>query len=315
MESDHYKEWIGSVFDRSASSYGTGGSSYFTYFAEKLVQLAPPPPSELSFCRFLDLNLRGHINLRMWLRFFLGLFLLACVTLLGEERIAKRDSPIMLKTSVIIPCVAFHFCHLESLLQCYAMQTYAPDEVVIFLSDIKSLDNGTQRICALKNQAWPFSLVILEQRERRSAGVGRNIACAHSSGDLILTQDADDIPHPQRVEVVKYLFENYKIDHLIHRWIPEGENFKNYDTLMPSLHSFQNYDEINQAFDYVHNGNICFLSKITQTLRWEDDLTADHDVQFNREVYARFKSCAFLPWDLILYRPHLSAFHQYNYRK
>ncbi len=40
MEASAYKNWIRGIFDRSAETYGQGSSSYFEYFAEKLVELA-----------------------------------------------------------------------------------------------------------------------------------------------------------------------------------------------------------------------------------------------------------------------------------
>lgn len=37
---DDYKRWIGQIFDGAASRYGTGGSTYFDFFAEGLVRRA-----------------------------------------------------------------------------------------------------------------------------------------------------------------------------------------------------------------------------------------------------------------------------------
>ena len=40
-----YKNWIFGVFDRTAESYGTKHSNFFTYFAKNLVKLAALPKS------------------------------------------------------------------------------------------------------------------------------------------------------------------------------------------------------------------------------------------------------------------------------
>jgi ubiquinone/menaquinone biosynthesis C-methylase UbiE len=45
MEPKAYKNWIAGVFDRSAESYGTKHSNFFTYFAKNLVKLAALPKS------------------------------------------------------------------------------------------------------------------------------------------------------------------------------------------------------------------------------------------------------------------------------
>lgn len=43
---DNQKEWVKNVFDQAASAYGEKGCSFFTYFAEKLVEFAQVKPGE-----------------------------------------------------------------------------------------------------------------------------------------------------------------------------------------------------------------------------------------------------------------------------
>ncbi|HSW71883.1 MAG TPA: glycosyltransferase family A protein [Chlamydiales bacterium] len=212
----------------------------------------------------------------------------------------KRQEKVDLKVSVIVPCVAFHFHHLLPLLKYYANQTIPPDEVVISLSETEKLKEG--EIAFLENQFWPFKLIIIPHAKRKSAGMNRNIACREASGDILMLQDADDVPHPQRVEIVKMLFETYEIDHLIHKFCTEISAFRPVKRM--DLRKYSTYT----AIEDTHNGNIVISSKLKRYLQWEDVKKVDHDIPFNERVYKLFPNTAVLMSPLICYRQPLSAF-------
>lgn len=122
----------------------------------------------------------------------------------------KRDQPISHKVSVIVPCHSDHFPLLRTLLLQYQGQSVKPDEIVIALSNAGAVD--PHQLGFLKKCSWPFELKIIESPHQQEPAVNRNLACRASTGDLIICQDADDLPHRQRVQVIKYLFEHYEID-------------------------------------------------------------------------------------------------------
>ena len=221
-----------------------------------------------------------------------------------------KGAPTPLKTSVIVPCAGQHFEFLEPLLQSYRAQTLPPDEVVISLSSIEHLDPA--KIDALEQAPWPFALKICRSRNKQSAGLNRNIAVSNSTGELILCQDADDLPHPQRVEIAKYIFENYNVEHLIHQYVPENGAFMPYNPSTVSVYSFPKFDDIEHPIfqERLHKGNVCLLRRVTTLVKWDDvkHLGCDHDIQFDRDVYQKFKNTAVIPCDLIMYRVRLSAF-------
>ena len=228
--------------------------------------------------------------------------------LFAESPELRRD-PKPMTLSVIIPCAAFHFQHLPYLLECYAHQTCVPDEVVISLSDTRLLQS--EELERFTQREWPFRLVLLQAREIQSAGRNRNIACAPATGDILLCQDADDLPHPQRVEIVKSCFERYHISHLMHTYIMESHEFSPYvlEEISPEQYYF--YDHIPQA--PFHNGNIACLASVAQAIQWQDSLPCDQDVKFNREVYKKFHNNAVINCALIIYRWRLSAFKLYGH--
>ena len=109
-----------------------------------------------------------------------------------------------IKTSVIIPCFYGHFQHLDELMNALCNQTVLPDEIVISLSEIDKLDPIL--VENFENKQYPFPVKLIKHQERLWAGPNRNSACQHASGDIFICQDADDLPHPQRIEIIKYFF-------------------------------------------------------------------------------------------------------------
>ncbi len=245
------------------------------------------------------------MNLRL---LFLGLILLKINFLecSFSNQPLKRDIAKSLTTSVIIPCCGKHFYLLPALLECYTKQTVLPDEIVVSLSD--SIGAINDECIKLELQAWPFKLKIVKAERRQSAGENRNIACANASGDILICQDADDIPHPQRVEIAKYWFENYRVDHLIHLW-SDNENSLNliFDKTALNVERYVNYP-MPIHIPYAHNGNICIKKEVAQKIKWEHVFGYDKDVQYNQAVYKAFKDKIAIKAPLIVYRNHLSSF-------
>ncbi|HSX25589.1 MAG TPA: glycosyltransferase family A protein [Chlamydiales bacterium] len=243
------------------------------------------------------------------------LFLFFSCTISLFSQILPRWSDAPLTTSIIIPCAACHFKHLRPLLEAYQHQTLLPDEIAISLSEVDLL-NSTD-IDTLEKGPWPFALTIHRHSARRSAGANRNFACMKSKADLLICQDADDLPHPQRVEIVKYLFEHYQLDHLIHAWLPDTDEFTPYDPATIQMYHFRSVDALNNSplilqRIRIHHGNVCVLRKLIRTLHWEDCLPADRDVQFNVDAYRRTSHTAVIFSELVKYRWSLSAYRPEN---
>ncbi len=249
--------------------------------------------------------------------YFLSVLSFLAAPLFGKT-VHPREKPVPLKISVIIPCAGQHIQHLSPLLTLLGQQTCLPDEVVISLSSVETLMES--KVDEIEKGSWPFSVKLLRFRGAQSAGLNRNIAASHVSGDVMICQDADDLPHPQRIEIVKYLFEHYEIDHLIHNFVFDGTIPPLYEKESTPLYSFDDYDAISSLsifHDHIHNGNICCTVHVARALPWDDvrTLECDHDVQFNRNVYRRFKNTAVIPLELITYRPELSAYLIHRFKR
>lgn len=238
-------------------------------------------------------------------------FLFSIPFLFGLE---PRTKPIQLKTSVIIPCHKNHMPYLPELLKTLSEQTCIPDEVVISFTkhQITSLPEFSKQL--------PFHIEIV-LLDRQFPAHARNAACEKCSGDLIICQDADDIPHPQRIEIIKHLFEQYQLDFLIHRWIPSSEQFNPYEVIQSDLRTYEinNYSpnfEIcsnHQTFDHIHSGNPSFLKKVFERVKWPEKHTAE-DIHFNTQVFRFFPNKVILDANLVMYRVELSSYKN-RYRR
>lgn len=231
-----------------------------------------------------------------------------------SQKPLDADPSSNLSVSVIVPCHYVHFQLVPELLSFLAEQTSLPEEVVISVSEASKipLDSMT----AVQNKYWPFLLTILSTDEKLSAGQNRNKACSVASGDLFIYQDADDIPHPQRVELIRSLFKSNDIEHLMHFWILPHDSFDFYkpekiQDLFELTHNYEravNYYEEIPNYGHVTNGNIAILRKIYEKISWPT-LTTGEDESFNRSVYAAGYKTAVLKAPLLIYRNQFSSFH------
>lgn len=230
--------------------------------------------------------------------------------------VLPRENRENMTTSVIIPCIPLHVQYLSSLLESYKNQSIPPDEVVISLSEAQ--DVHSDRLKQLEEQERPFPVTILRNFEKLSAGSNRNRAFDTSSGDIIICQDADDIPHNRRVEVIKFFFENYYVDHLMHSYISDtpglgiyGEffEFAKYDIDEIEALRPTSYRAARHLQDCeMHNGNAAFARYVLKKYRWSPTFQIGEDVEMNEEIYKEFVNTVIIKVPLLHYRRGYSSF-------
>jgi glycosyltransferase involved in cell wall biosynthesis len=206
------------------------------------------------------------------------------------------------KTSLIVPCHYTHAEHLIDLLKAYAQQTELPDEIVISLSEA---DHANQEaLKKIKNNSWPFPVLILTSSDKHSAGQNRNIACSHATGDIFIMQDADDMPHPQRIEIIKHFFQTHTVDHVAHFYSLSSKSSSiHYDLTSIPVVSCNN---LNKFGGSVANGPVAIARHVFEKVQWPQSLIGE-DVAFNKAVYAIFKNNFVLKIVLYYYQTELSA--------
>ena len=210
----------------------------------------------------------------------------------------------LLKVSVIIPCSPKHVKHLYSLLKIYESQTVLPDEVIISISELRTVDSSI--LNSLKKEKWMFSVVFLQSERKMFAGENRNNACKHARGDIFICQDADDLPHPQRIEIIKYFFEKFEVDHLLHHYIFSDKKLELSNNIAKIDYNFpRNFGEAWKVGP-VTFGNPVLHRKVFEKIQWSSK-PRGQDVEFNSLVYKHFKKCIVVKFPLYIYRTELSS--------
>jgi glycosyltransferase involved in cell wall biosynthesis len=122
-----------------------------------------------------------------------------------------------MKIGVAIPCFCDHLPHLLQLLHSIERQTRLPDAVVVSCSST---------IGSVETPQYRFPLVLIVTEEKKNAAQNRNIAMsfllADKEIDYITFMDADDIMHPQRIEILLNMFDFAKCDIVLHNYLPES---------------------------------------------------------------------------------------------
>ena len=215
----------------------------------------------------------------------------------------RPSGPRHLRTSMLVPCAGKHAARLPELLEALRAQTRKPDEIIVAVSG-----------CALSDIP-PCDAKVVHSLAPLSAGANRNRATAVAGGDVLIYQDADDLPHSQRVEIIAGLFEAYEIDHLMHFFfymkdepstfsVKDAADLSKYRTsLMPCDVSYRT-----GLVEYVTNGNVAIARSVAETVRWPEYPDIGEDQEYNRAVYARTKRTAVTPLPLITYRHNYSTF-------
>jgi hypothetical protein len=189
-----------------------------------------------------------------------------------------------LTTSVIIPCHWKHFDNLSKLIKSYEEQSYLPNEIIIVISEFQKI--GINKIDKLKAIKYKFPVKFILINDISYAGQNRNIGPENSIGDILIYNDADDIPDIKRIEYINYYFENYDIDYLLHshnfgagsldlifKSNPELKglfNEKNRDVETISSTDFRYLLDCKDVFGNIpyHFGNCAISKKLFDQIQW-----------------------------------------------
>ena len=212
-----------------------------------------------------------------------------------------------LKTSIIIPCHYRHACHLYDLISLYEEQTVLPDEIVISLSQSNQVSQ--EIIHNIESASWAFSVKLLKSDKKFYAGQNRNRACEAATGDIFICQDADDLPYPQRVEIIRYFFETHKPAFIMHEYRPlkaeESPSYTFHEDLSNVRYMYPKSHRQTVRMP-VTNGNIALARRVFRKHRWSADKSGQ-DVMYNRKVFELFTKRYVIQTPLLIYRNYLSS--------
>ena len=216
------------------------------------------------------------------------------------------------RTSVVVPCSHKHVHLLADLVEELGRQTRRPDEIVVALSGCVA-------------PPLPGHVRLLHSTAACTAGHNRNRASDAATGTLLIYQDADDLPHPQRVEILAGLFERYEIDHLMHGYIyTRGQTWSVGHPGQPSDHrplpielAPTSVEEATQRSGYrseplptthVSNGEVAVLRSTWQNAQWPENPGTGEDQVFNQRIFGLSQRTVTTSLPLVVYRHHYSSF-------
>ena len=127
---------------------------------------------------------------------------------------------------LVIPCYKPHIGLLSRVLWSINNQTRTPDMVIISCSSSEESD------IPYKESDYNFPIKFFTHIEKRNVAQNRNFGSRQLNTDIITYFDADDIMHPQRIEIIYQCFLKYPNTRLfLHslRIHPDNMNFPKYD--------------------------------------------------------------------------------------
>lgn len=133
-----------------------------------------------------------------------------------------------MKLGVAIPCYCGHINNLFILLDSIDSQTILPNKVVVSSSSTNSFE---------MKKKYSFSLEIIITGEKQNASQNRNAAASRLLDmDYITFFDADDIMHPERIEILLEVIKKKNSDIILHNFYDESE------------HNMHMFDKIQNVF-------------------------------------------------------------------
>ena len=211
---------------------------------------------------------------------------------------------------IAICCYKGHIVALQRLLDSIQQQTRLPDRVVV------SCSSSTDTDISFALDAYSFPLHIITHTEYKNAAQNRNIAALHllkHGIDVLSFFDADDVMHPQRVEIIHDCFSKYDIKLLLHNLIL-GTSCT-FETYSKYVYHFNNLDRCpwgSTVFKRkseglgICNSHVTVYADVFHTIQFDESVEAQarEDTIFATSVIVAYPyQTAYCPYPLSLYYP------------
>ena len=214
-----------------------------------------------------------------------------------------------LTIGVVIPCYKPHIPLLKRLLDSIENQVLKPNSVIVSCSLSDETDIN------YKQENYSFPLKIYTHKEKRNTAQNKNFGAKRIDTDIITFFDADDIMHPQRLEIIHKCFtENENIRLLLHAYVinPISFDFPKYDKNIASFEIDPFYVcrwgsvqliNSNNSLRTIHNGHNAIRKNVLSELEYIEtpDGHGKEDTLFNATFINRYKDKGYIAYsDLLL---------------
>ena len=177
-----------------------------------------------------------------------------------------------MKIGVAIPCFDKHLTYLFLLLDSIEAQTVMPDKVCVSCSSTATFPSSRK---------YSFPLEIVLTNEKRNAAQNRNIAMDRLRDmDYISFMDADDIMHPQRIEVLRNVFEEQNCQMILHNY-QNGTNTEfrpvedievRVNTMKPTVSGGTTHIEHHKFLQqHIHHSQVSVQRSIVDLVRFPEE--------------------------------------------
>jgi cellulose synthase/poly-beta-1,6-N-acetylglucosamine synthase-like glycosyltransferase len=214
-----------------------------------------------------------------------------------------------MKSSVVVPCHSTHCRFIMGVINYYKEQSKLPYEMIFVCSNIdkKLLNEIEKKREKIKEMNLSFQVHFKVFKKRQFAGLNRKIGANFATGDIVIFQDADDIPHKDRINIIEYFFQKYKPVFIGHNFIMRNSNkFKEIQKEKKIDIKFSLYNTYYDRF--FSHGNIALLRSIIPRIhKWYTNTRRTQDQLLNQYIMTKFKKNLIIEYPLILYRDNYST--------
>ena len=226
------------------------------------------------------------------------------------RRKSRRQSP---KSAICIPCVPEDISLSKLCFDSIRAQIRKPEQVVVSLSSATEEDKQE-----LLEAAHDLPIKVLMTHEKVLAGGNRNRAAAEAvkhGATILHFFDADDIMHPEYVEIVENAFRRHPITGFLHagiyvykrsayrmhkKWrLPHARIFMNPFRSKTFASGRKNYGFTN-GFQALH-GHLSILSRYWKDNKYDETLRLNEDKKYNWGILESGENIGYTPSPISYY--------------
>lgn len=202
-----------------------------------------------------------------------------------------------------------HISQLKDVLDSIEKQTKKPDNVVISCSSCTDSD------IPYTPDMYSFPFRIITHSEKKNSAQNRNCAGALVNTDIIAFFDADDIMHPQRIEIIYKCFVMNDIKIFLHNTTIDTSkaiNFGNYTDYLFIINKLGRCSygttilNIYMPGALIANGHVTVAADVLKNIQFNDTVEyyTREDTKFSTDVIVAYPNqTAYCNLILSYYRP------------
>ena len=128
--------------------------------------------------------------------------------------------------SLVIPCHSSNLNTILFIVNCFIKEKKLLNLIIIIFNNIKKFDT-------IKDIVQQINLLNIKFKYKYfknsiHPGIARNLSYDLIESDYIVFHDADDEPHPKKLKIIKYVFDNTNADQIHHLFQPIELDFLDY---------------------------------------------------------------------------------------